>query len=91
MDGWNGPSRGRIPPMHQLKPAQEYQDRVIGFLWVSATRRPLTPKGNQVMLPTHSGAAKYLAYASGSQSGGVYHIYQELPRPSLYPDTPAPT
>ena len=29
MDGWNGPSIGRIPPVHRRRPAQEYQDRRI--------------------------------------------------------------
>ena len=42
----------------------------------------LSPTGVQAVLTTNGGIAKYLACASGSQSESVYHLYQELLRPS---------
>ena len=52
---------------------------------------PLPPTGVQAVLSTGSGVAKYLACASGPQSESVYHLYQELLRPSLFLKTPAQT
>ena len=52
---------------------------------------PLPPTGVQAVLSTGSGVAKYLACASGPQSESVYHLYQELLRPSLFLETPAQT
>ena len=59
-DGWNGPSRGRIPLRCRRRPTQEYQDiRKAGVLWVSTTGLPLTPTGHdQAMLPPQVGSLK---------------------------------
>ena len=70
MDGWNGQSVGRIPPVHQRKPALEYQDKKT---WPQVS--PLSPTGVQAVLTTCYGVAKYLAYASGLQSESAYHLY----------------
>ena len=83
MDGWIGPSIGRIPPEHWRRPAQEYQDiKDTATYGRQPQVSPLSPTGVQAVLTTNGGIAKYLACASGSQSESVYHLYQELLRPS---------
>ena len=83
MDGWIGPSVGRIPPEHWRRPAQEYQDiKDMATYGRQPQVSPLSPTGVKAVLTTNGGIAKYLACASGSQSESVYHLYQELLRPS---------
>ena len=76
----------RTDPSHAPAQASTRAPRQINM--ASCGRQPqvspLSPTGVQAVLPTSGRVARYLACSSGPQSGGVYHLYQELLRPSLY-------